>query len=154
MNAPARNNAPIKRNIKGVGLTYSNVEQQLKNHPLFNRQVTRDDGNLAFVLPTKQQICGALLQLEGNDPHHIVVAQETHKEGAAHFHVYIQWLAPHSNVEPTYFDLWGMHPRVDQIINQDNWIKYIQKEDPVPFIWVPIYFLADDDEGYTTESTE
>jgi hypothetical protein len=153
MNAPPRNALPIKRNIKGVGLTYSNLEQQLKDNPLFQRRVTANDERLAFVLPTKEQLCLELLRLPENDPHHIIVSCEAHQDGARHFHVYIQWLAPHSNVDTRYFDVWGMHPNIVQVINQDNWVKYIQKEDASPFIWVPIIFITDsDDEGIDQES--
>lgn len=152
-NAPARNTKPIKRDIKGVGLTYSNLEQQLKDNPIFQRRVLANDPRTTFVLPTREQLCLELLRLHGNDPHHIVVAQEHHQDGTLHFHVYIQWLTPHSNVDTSYFDVWGMHPNIQQIRHQDDWVKYIQKEDASPFIWVPIIFITDsDDEGIDQES--
>jgi len=150
MNAPARNQGQFKRNTRGIGLTYSNVEQQLKNNNAFYRRVEQNESQLAFVLPTKQQIAHALLNLKDNDPQHIIVCQETHQDGACHFHVYIQWLAPHSNVDERYFDIYGMHPNIIQVRNQEDWVAYIQKQDTVPFTWVPIFFLGDsDDEGYS-----
>lgn len=154
--APARNNLPIRRNIRGVGLTYSNIQQQLQGNPIFQRRVQlQDDEDWAFVPPTRHQLALQLLQLPDNDPQHIIVAQEHHQDGALHFHVYIQWLVPHANVGTDYFDIWGMHPNIVQVINQDNWVRYIQKEDAAPFIWVPIFFLdASDDSGNDSEGFE
>lgn len=155
MNAPPRNDKPFKRNTRGIGLTYSNVEQQLKNNNNFYRRVEAEEGRLAFILPTKQQMAHALLNLPENDPQHIIVCQETHQDGACHFHIYIQWLVPHANVDTKYFDIFGMHPNIIQMKHQEDWIAYIQKQDTQPFIWVPIYFLGDsDDEGDTQEVQE
>lgn len=145
---------PFKRNIKGLGLTYSNVNQQLKNHPAFTRRVVISEEDEASVLPTREQICQALLNLPGNNPQHVVVAQELHQDGNIHFHCYLQWLEPHSNVDANYFNLWGMHPNVQQIKQQEDWLNYIQKEDVTPFVWVPITYLTSDDEGYTSEEIE
>jgi len=138
---PNATNLTFQRNIRGIGLTYSQVDQQLARNP-----------NLPSFMNgtiTKAQLCHALLQLPGNDPHHIIVAEEDHKDGNKHFHCYLQWLVPHPPVGPLYFDVFGMHPRVDQIENQDWWVGYIQKKDVEPYRWVPIIYIGDsDDEGY------
>lgn len=148
MNTPTNNNQPpvqaregqFKRNIKGIGLTYSNIEQQIQRR-------TETGDQLTWV-PTKSWLCQQILNLPGNDPHHIIVAEEKHKDGSTHFHCYVQWLAPHSNVDHRYFDIEGMHPNIQQIQDQGLWVGYIQKQDVNPFIWVPIIFMDDsDDEG-------
>lgn len=144
----------FKRNTKGIGLTYSNIEQQFKNH--LNGELTcsrGEDCTCGEFVPDKAWLAQELLQLPGNDPHHIIVAEEKHQDGARHFHVYIQWLAPAADVRADYFDIRGMHPNIQQIKNQSDWVNYIQKEDVQPFVWVPILFLDDsDDEGYDSPS--
>lgn len=141
----------FKRNIRGIGLTYSNVNQQLKDHPRFtNINVVNGRVTETPRLPDHEEILRAIQDLPDNNPQFILVAQEYHLTGELHYHCYIQWLEPHDDVTQEYFDLWGMHPNIQQIRDQQDWINYCKKDDMAPLEWVKHLFDSTDDEGYSS----
>lgn len=64
----------------------------------------------------------------------VVVAQECHKDGANHLHVFIEF-EKKGRRSPDSFDIEGNHPNVQGCRNVRDWIKYITKEDKTPWCW-------------------
>lgn len=132
MNTPTNTQLPqepltalFRRNMRGIGLTYSNVAQQL------GKEDWDED------CPTKIDVGHALLELQG-EIDYMQVAEELHKDGSVHYHVLIQWLTPHSPVAANFFDVLGLHPNIQQLKDINAWQKYINKEDSFPFVFVNI----------------
>lgn len=133
----------VPLNSKGLGLTYSNVAQQL--------QVRDADGIPTNWPSMKGHLLYFLRTLEPT-PVRIRVAEEQHQDGAFHYHVFIQWLGNH-RVDHRHFDWRGVHPNIQFLRNPRAWNRYIEKDDD-PLEWVLTIALDSDDEGYLTPPQE
>jgi len=131
----------FKLNSKGIGLTYSNVAQQLE------RREEGEDGPVSYYDSMKRFF---LLKLRALDPEpiRVIVSEENHQDGSKHYHCFCQWLGE-SRVDHTFFDFCGMHPNIQQLTkHRQAWINYIKKEDFTPEEWVKVIDLDSDyDEG-------
>jgi len=124
------------RTSGGIGLTYSNMEKQL------GRRITKDELFQFLVRPSFP-------------PTHVVIGEEEHKDGAQHFHCYLQWIGSNPPFTTSRFDYNGhVHPNIQVIRNQEDWLQYIVKEDPSPLEWVRIYNLEFDYTGDFNQSDQ
>lgn len=135
----------IPMNSKGLGLTYSNVAQQLAHRE------QGEDGPLVQYGSVKEGLQLFLINLEPK-PVNVRIAEEKHQDGAYHYHVYISWLGNH-RCDTHFFDWRGVHPNIQILRNPFAWNKYIEKDDD-PLEWVMIINLDSDDEGYITPPEE
>lgn len=123
----------VNCNSKGLGLTYSNPQQQ-------GASCESMKTDLFWFLKTVDP-----------KPVQVWVAQEAHKDGSPHYHAYIRWLGEH-HVDHRHFDWNGVHPNIQFINNVRAWQTYMKKEDKEVYEWVAILTLDsdDDDLGYLT----
>lgn len=136
---------PFVCNGKGIGLTYSNVAQQLEREATTNGLVT--------VNSTREALLFHLRMLEPH-PVKVMVSQETHQDGSHHYHAMCQWLGAPVRVGPRHFDWNGIHPNIQQLNRPQAWDNYLRKEDEEPLEWVLTIALDDDDLGYLTPPEE
>lgn len=67
----------------------------------------------------------------------IMVAEEKHKEGGKHLHVYVKFAEKirwRAGAEPDRWDIDGNHPNVQTVRNRKKTIEYLAKEDKTPLI--------------------
>lgn len=64
----------------------------------------------------------------------VVVAHESHSDGADHLHAYIEF-KKRGRRQTEYFDIEGHHGNVQGCRNVKDWIRYITKEDKEPWEW-------------------
>lgn len=134
----------FKLNGRGIGLTYSNVAQQLLRRT-YHGELDVDS------------MRGALLNhLRYLEPHpvKVMVSMEHHRDGSVHFHAMCQWLGREVEVDHRHFDYEGCHPNIQQLRNPHAWDRYLRKEDQEPLEWVLTIALDDDDLGYITPPEE
>lgn len=136
----------VPLNSKGLGLTYSNVAQQLRYQESYNPPgrpsswSSMKDALLAFLVSSDPK------------PVQVRIAEEKHQDGSYHYHVYIAWLGNH-RVDHRHFDWRGVHPNIQFLRNPRAWNRYIEKDD-TPLEWVLTILLDSDDEGYLTPPEE
>jgi len=134
---------PFVLNHEGIGLTYSNVAQQL---------LTRSDDGGTIAWSSMKDRFGYFLRTLDPPPIAVMVSEETHQDGSFHYHALVRWLGPEQRVDHRFFDYMGIHPNIQQLNDMFAWKTYIEKQDQDPYKWVLTINLDEsDDEGYSSQ---
>lgn len=80
---------------------------------------------------SKEEVRETLMK---RSPTHMIIAQEHHKDGGLHLHVYLHREKKFDTKNKRYFDIKGFHPNIKKCYNQTGWINYLKKEDLNPDI--------------------
>jgi hypothetical protein len=77
----------------------------------------------------------ALEYLKKLAPKGILIAQESHMDGAPHLHVLIQFSNKKNIKNNKYFDFLNYHPNIQATKNVKAWMEYITKDDKNTLSW-------------------
>lgn len=72
----------------------------------------------------------------------IAVAQEKHKDGSFHYHVFLDFSKAIDTENPRYFDIEDFHPNCKGARNRENVLSYLLKEDKYVLMDDHIYHLC------------
>lgn len=113
---------------KHIGLTYSNVDQQVKNlTPTQHAEYMewKNDNERPLELMILNKLVAKFMD-KGVRLNHGIVAREEHKDGNVHFHAYFSCVEDQL-VHVRDFDICGIHPSVENVRNPFAWKSYIKK---------------------------
>lgn len=115
----------------GLGLTYSNWDQQVRNMTPSNA-IEYNKWLIDHPAESMKERILKLLAWKLVDFRvgQIMVAEEHHKDDAVHFHCYVNFIVQDGKfIRSDDLDIFGIHPNIEQLRKKDAWINYIKKED-------------------------
>lgn len=99
-------------NSKSICLTYSNVDKQ-------QQQQSIDSTRIAEFLRSVHNSIGI---------QYLIVAQESHKDGAQHFHAGVLLQSALRTRDKRFWDIGCIHPNVQSARQFLQWVKYVKKD--------------------------
>lgn len=66
--------------------------------------------------------------LEGIGKCYYIISEEEHKDGKLHYHCYVDYFKKIDSKNERFFDLNGIHPKIEKINKKENWCDYIRKD--------------------------
>lgn len=101
---------------------------------------------------SREDIMNAIIEKSTYGIGDYYVAQETHKDGNHHLHIWLEFTEKPNIKTNTYFDVLGHHPNIGN--KKRNWIyNYLKKQDKTPYTNIPTGFIQLAIEGKLQEAT-
>lgn len=85
-------------------------------------------------IATRQVLFDAL-NAHGDGIKECIIAQESHANGAPHYHCYVKFNKRVQTVNVKFFDVCGVHPNIGNDPSRVEWWEYITKDDIAPLVF-------------------